>query len=807
MTKNNALQPARLVFVCLFLVITLLLAFNTAKAAPVLSLDKYKQQLATNPEIPWNLEADSIYYDSKTETYAAEGHAILSQPGKKVVADTLKVSKADMRVIAQGNVEIYIEDNYLQSESIEIDLANETGRIKMGYIFIRENNFHIKGSDIAKLGEDEYEITDGVLTSCDGPDPDWRFESKRTNITVDGYGYSYDTVFYVKNVPLFYTPFFAFPAKTTRQTGLLAPMVGVSKRLGLHATLPFYWAIDEQQDATFYAQYLTERGLRLGGEYRYNFGSFNGALQADYIHDIRTDKGVGAQSNRYGYDDGDNDFARTNKDRFWIRGAHRQSFAEDWRLMVNIDYASDQDYLRDFRGGYMGYAAASKFFMDNYYWDIEGREEFVRTNKLLVNRNWSASSFNAQVVWNDDIIARKNDLKNFTVQQLPSLSYTVRKQKIGDLPLFYTLDSEYGHYWREDGPSAQRVDIHPRMYAPINFSYFTLEPSLGIRETYWYQYGEDLANTDNKHSHNRLMLDTRTRLSSQFNRVYDVAHLDFNNMTKIRHAITPEIIYDYVPGKNQKDLPYFTNIDRIGKRNQVFASLTTSFTSKIKVVPEQVPYRTDSQRAPYSDETVTTAAAPAETFKYLELLRFNFKQGYDFNADQGDKNEHLMPFYASVKIEPMEGLRLAADAAWSFSDDTFVSANLAATAYNRRGDSVMVAWRSNKNYDDPYNMGDVYPDNMLSRYYIGRNSALDSLEDKDRISTLFAAANIRLIKGVELFGDTEYNFADHTRVETNVGVRYTEQCWAVEMGLRDEKDGGLSINLFFTLFNIGNIGI
>lgn len=797
----------RLIFVCLMLMAGGFLNITPAWAQADKAYESFKRQMSASPDIPWDLEADSVYYDRATDTYAAEGRAILSQPGKKIIADSLVMNRADMKISARGNVEIYVEDDFLKSDAVEVDLSNETGEIQMGYIFIRQNNFHINGELISKTGPDEYQIIEGSLTSCDGPSPDWRFESARTEITVDGYAYAYDTFFYVGSVPIFYTPFFIFPVKTTRQSGFLIPRVGVSERLGAHATLPFYWAINENQDATFYAQYMSKRGLKLGAEYRYDFGDYTGAFQADYLRDIRVDRNLGSASNQFGYDDSPNDAMRENRDRFWIRGTHRQEdLFNNFKFIAEIDYVSDQDYLREFRGGYMGYTESNKFFLKNHNWDMEGKEDFIRTNKLLLNRIWNAASLNIQTVWYDDIIARQSRVNNLTVQKLPTVSYDIRRQKIGDMPLFFSLNSEYGNFWRQNGPSAQRVDLHPRFYAPINFGLFTLEPSVGLRETYWYQYDGDLANINDKNSHNRFMVDTRTRLSTQFNRVYNFDDFTFGDIKSLQHTITPEIIYDYIPNKNQDDLPYFTNSDRISKRNQIFASLTTSFTTKTKLMPRSTDANLQTDDRDHANAgKVDSVADPSASFQYLEVLRLSVKQGYDFDSSQEGKNANVMPLAASIKFQPVEGLRLSADAAWSFNVDTLVSRNISLTAWDRRGDSLFISWRNNKNYDDPYNMSDIFPDSMLSRYYINANKNLYSIEN-ERINSLYTSATLKLTPNITLFGDNEYNFADHTRVETNAGIRYSEQCWSVEFNYRDEKDGGISVGLFFTLLSIGDIG-
>lgn len=812
MTIKKVQTIQRLTYVCFLCVLAIMASTSAVFAAADASYDSFKRQLSARPDIPWNLEADSVYYDRNTDTYAAEGRAVLSQPGRKIIADTLIMNKADMQVYAKGNVEVYVENDILKSDEIEVDLTNETGTVKMGYIFIRQSNFHINGSNIAKTGPDEYTIDNGVLTACNGPNPDWSFESRLTEITLDGYGYAYDTVFYVGSVPIFYTPFFAFPVKTSRQSGFLMPQAGYSNRFGTYAAIPFFWAIDENQDATFYAQYMTERGLRVGGEYRYEFGSYRGTFQTDYLDDKQTDDGTNRNSNRFGYNDRPRDYPRTNTDRFWIRGVHQQELPYDFRLVVNLDYVSDQDYLREFRSGYMSYRDARRYFEKEYSWNMEGNNEFIRTNKVLVNRIWNASSFNAQTVWYDNILARRNDLDNFTVQQLPSFDFAIRKEKIANLPLFYTLDMGATHLWRQDGPAAQRIDIHPRVYAPINLGLFTLEPSLGIRETYWYQYGNELdtVNYDKNHF-NRVMMDSRIRLSSQINKIYDLDAFTFTDVSKIKHMVTPEIIYDYIPGYNQNDLPYYTTLDRVTKRNQVFASLTTSFNTKIRVVPQTATMyelaedKIGPDNLP-SYDIEETIAQPQVKYRYLELLRLNVKQGYDFNSDQDNQNSSLMPLYGSVGFMPIDGLRFFADAAWSFNRDTFVSRNFGIAAWDSRGDRISASWRMNKNYDDPYNISDIFPDSMMSRYYMDKNEYLGTLRNKGDVETFYAAASIKLPYGLSLFGDIEKNMIDNTWVETNVGLRYVEQCWSVEIGYHEERDSGSSIAVFFTLLSIGDIG-
>ena len=95
-------------------------------------------------------------------------------------------------------------------------------------------------------------------------------------------------------IPVLYTPYLVFPAKKKRQTGFLAPQMGVSSRWGYFINQPFFWAISDSTDATFYANYMTKRGNKMGAEFRYALSeTTKGAWMADYLKDRQIDDGTG----------------------------------------------------------------------------------------------------------------------------------------------------------------------------------------------------------------------------------------------------------------------------------------------------------------------------------------------------------------------------------------------------------------------------------------------------------------------------------------------------------------------------------
>src|SRR5439155_19473419 len=118
----------------------------------------------------------------------------------------------------------------------------------------------------------QYSVANGVFTTCQcgGLEaPSWSIAGRRTDITLQGKGIVRHMTFLVKDVPVFYFPFFVFPANTQRESGFLIPRIGYSNRRGFQYEQPLFWAISKSTDATIATD--LESAARVGrmGEYRY----------------------------------------------------------------------------------------------------------------------------------------------------------------------------------------------------------------------------------------------------------------------------------------------------------------------------------------------------------------------------------------------------------------------------------------------------------------------------------------------------------------------------------------------------------
>jgi LPS-assembly protein len=714
-----------------------------------------------NPNEPWSLTADEISYDRNTDIYTASGNVVITRSSRKLTADFVRFDRKASHAVAKGNVILKAGEDVLAGSGMDINLKSETGTLEDGTIFLKENNFNISGKLIEKSGEKSYVVEDATVSTCDGETPDWKVTGKKVKVDIEGYGFVNHATFWTKKLPVIYTPFLVFPAKIKRQSGLLAPEMGQSERKGMDYNQPLFWAINESSDATFYAHYMSERGAKAGLEYRYILSKESrGSLMFDFLNDRKTDDGTNNSDKKWGYTD--DAYSRTNSDRYWFRMKHDQKLPEGFSAKADIDIVSDQDYLHEFKDGYNGFRTTESYFKKFFGREIDNYDDPVRTNRVNLNKNWTSYSLNAEARWYDSVVNRRWNDTDDTLQMLPMIEFNASKQRISGTPFYADLDSEYINFYRKDGTTGHRADFYPRIYFPYRFrNYLSFEPSLGLRHTSWYIDPAGESQITDK-THNREMYDVKLDLSSE---VYNIFKLNGKNVDSIKHAIRPQIIYQFIPGKDQSGYPNFDSLDRMERKNLITYSLINTFTSKY---PSNNPGANAVRHEDKPD------------FSYNEFLRIKLEQSFDINeerednparwADQKSKRP-FSPIYGELKFTPFKYLSLSADAEWSQYDSRFITRNGAGTLSDARGDTLSAEYRF----------------------------------EKDSIESFLAYIKIKITEKLSVNADYEENLKDNLRIRTGLGFIYTDQCWSVDLKYADE-DHDKKYYFKVNLTGLGGIG-
>jgi len=739
------------------------LPWNALAAEPFLS------RPLTGGEEPWQLEADQVRHDQVNDEYVAEGNVVIQRLDQSIAADLIRFNRQTMIAEASGNVVAISGSDIITGSYMQINLDEEIGHIVDGTIFLKENNYHISGERIEKTGPKTYTIDRATITTCDGDKPAWKFTGRDVKIREDGSGTAKHAAFYTRSLPVLYSPYVYYPARKKRQTGFLLPEFSIGDRKGFSYNQPFFWAISDSQDATFYANPMLERGVKTGAEYRYYLSNqAKGAIFLDGFKDDKVDDGSPESKKKYGYDDGSVDYPRPNRDRYWFRMSHYQTMADSVNAKLDIDLISDQDYLREFSSGFMGYKETNDYFNSNFSRDLDDVNDPVRINRLLFNKIWPAYTFNAEARWYQNVTRDLNSTG--TIQKLPFIEFNASKQTIGSSPFYFTLNSDYNNFWRQSGSRAHRLDVYPRIYYPWRFKqYFSLEPSVGVRETLWYQYASDDADPwGEKTFFHRELYDTRVQLFTDFDRIFNI---DGASLKRIKHTIRPLITHEYIPDVDQNDLPNLDAVDRVSDLNLLTYSLTNTLTSKfIKTVRQQGGHPRRQERGGQVD-------SPAD-YGYRDFLRFKLEQSYDFNKNR----RPFLPIAADLDFLPGKYVNIHADAGWSVYDDIFLYHNVALTLWDQRGDRFFVEHRYDRASDDAADTG-----------------------DDNETNSIFADLEIKATDRVRLFADHERNLEDNISLRTAVGFSYKSQCWTLLMRFVDEPED-VKAEVTLSLHGIGEVG-
>lgn len=562
---------------------------------------------ASAQPIPWEITADSLVHLSDPESIVAEGNVVVIRPkgqgpdGMFIRADWARYDVEHGTIRARGNVYLLSGRDEITATSADLDLEAETGTFTDSTIFMAETHMYVTGQEVVKTGAFSYTLKKGWATACkpeEGKSPPWSFTSSMTKLTLDGMAQMTNAVFQVKDAPLAYTPYFTFPAKTKRESGLLFPEWSHSSRSGFGLVVPLFLNVSPSTDITLYPGYLSERGFQYGGEFRYVKGPASyGTFRLSYLRDDLED---GADLTDEYKNDG---LIRRENNRYWLRGKANHDFGDHLTGRLDLDLVSDQDFLQEFKEGPMGFTASNRLFLDEFGRDLREETLFERESSLQLVKLWSNmvatgevrtrqnTAHDLQLVAEDgDAVLEEGEFiilprPTSPLQALPRLDFT------GRIPLSTTRlsaawESEYVNYWREDGVGAQRLDLHPKLISFLPRSgWLEGKVSGGVRETAYQMeaYGDSVWEKDR--FQDRQAYDFTGNVATILLRDFALGNSDW-----LEHMVRPNLVYEYLT--RTEELPgfaetqtladntpgFFDSVDRLERRNWLTWQLNNYFT-------------------------------------------------------------------------------------------------------------------------------------------------------------------------------------------------------------------------------------
>ena len=266
-----------------------------------------------------------------------EGHAELRRPGLALWGDKLTFDQSTDTASATGDVRINSKgDRYtgaqgqLQVDAFEGFMLQPTYRLLV-------NGGHGDAKRIDFQDRDRAILQQGNYTTCERPGPDWvpDWILRADKLTLDQEeetGRAEGAVLDFKGVPILPLPALSFPLSDARRSGWLPPTMGLDSTSGLLLTVPWYWNIAPNRDATFTPTVMSRRGVDLGGEFRYLENNYQGSVSGNLMPGDRL-----RQSTRWGL------FTRHS-------GSYDTGLSPigSLGLSLNLNRVSDDNYWRDF---------------------------------------------------------------------------------------------------------------------------------------------------------------------------------------------------------------------------------------------------------------------------------------------------------------------------------------------------------------------------------------------------------------------------------------------------------------------------
>ncbi|MDP6183129.1 MAG: LPS assembly protein LptD, partial [Gammaproteobacteria bacterium] len=293
---------------------------------------------------PAVIQADTVTHDQKLGNVVAKGNVEITQGDRILFADTVTYNQKTNSVTASGNI-VLLEPNgdTMFADYVELSDDMRDGVIDQIRVLLADDSRFAAVRGRRKDGT-KTTLTKAVYSPCkvceDDPEkaPLWQLKASKIvhdkNVREIRYQHARLEMY---GVPVAYTPFFSHPDPTVkRKSGFLTPSFGSSGNLGAFLQLPYFWAIDDSQDATFSPIYTRDEGVVFAGEYRrrFNAGEFevSGSL-------TEADRNIGT------------DFVedvRRNEIRGHLFSKGRYDIDQTWRTGFDIERATDRSYLRRF---------------------------------------------------------------------------------------------------------------------------------------------------------------------------------------------------------------------------------------------------------------------------------------------------------------------------------------------------------------------------------------------------------------------------------------------------------------------------
>ncbi|MFV0678797.1 LPS-assembly protein LptD [Ottowia sp.] len=710
------------------------------QATPLLS-----EQVPPNPNPPAFVSGDR--YSGRTGLEATlEGAAELRRPGMTLHSDQLVYDQSTDIATVSGGVRLNAKgDRYSATQGqLQVD-AFEGFLLQPSYDFLQTQAYG-NADRMEFLDRDRTLVYAGSYTTCRREEgdwrPDWILVADRIDIDREAdEGRAEGAVLHFKGVPVLASPNFSFPISARRKSGWLPPTVGLDNKSGLNLSVPHYWNIAPNRDATFTPAVMVRRGVEMGGEFRYLENNYRGRVEGYYMPSDRL-----RDRDRWSYFVRHDGTLPTGVDSIGALGLH-----------LNLNRVSDDNYWSDF--SHKGLSSSDRLLANDASLDW-ARGDFALTARTL---KWQT-------------------LQDVTSPIVPP--YDRLPQIVGrwgrehDRGFDYSIETDYTRF-RGDRmltlqPNAERAYMLAQVARPFTRPWGFFVPRLQMHAT---TYSFDDALSNGHRSANRALPTGSLDGGLIFERAASYFGRGFTQ------TLEPRLMYVYTPYREQNHLPNYDS----GLYDFNFATIwsTNLFAGNDRIVDNNL-----------ITGGLTTRLLDPETG--AEAVRLGIAQRYRFSDQSvvlpgdtptGQGWSDIM-LGASINWDP----RWSFDSVVQYNPDTDRSARHTLHMRYSPGPyrTVSAAYRYQRDVDsESIDIGWQWP---LSHLWSGRKE----------LGTTRARGSGGRCNGTGWYsvGRLNYSMSDNRMADAIIGFEYDAGCWIGRMVYEQEQHSLSSSSTKRVMFQI-----
>ena len=508
----------------------------------LLKLDRTFMNLPKGKEeTPAFISAQRV--EGQTENQiVASGEVEVRKRGQAIFADHVVYQQSSQELIADGAVRVEQNDIKMQGPHVKLNLDTNIGDMTKPVFQMAVNKSRGSADILHMEGRQKYTVQNVAYTVCPIGNDDWMLKASQLEIDSDRQvGVARNARVEFLGVPILYMPWMDFSLSDKRQSGFLGPVLGSTAKSGSEVTLPYYWNIAPNRDATIAPRAMAKRGLMLNNELRYMGTNYAGEAHVDVLP---------------------ND-ALTNSTRLRTSLKHVQNLGYGFNASTNFNYVSDDAYFRDLSN------AVSSTSLTN----------LVREGVLSYGGSWwnAAARMQSYQTLQDPAAPVAEPYR-----RLPQITLGALRPVAGANMAF---TGEFVNFSHPTAVNGQRLVMYPSVSYPlIATPAFYLTPKFGVHYTHYSLSANNLgALPDTNRTLPIVSLDSGMVLERDWN-------LGGQNYMQ---TLEPRAYFLYIPYRNQTLLPNFDTAqadfnfaqmftenrffgsDRIGDAKQVTLSLTS----------------------------------------------------------------------------------------------------------------------------------------------------------------------------------------------------------------------------------------